>query len=308
MSAEAEHMLTDRDRVFAETLISLCALTPDSVQRISDTMRTAHLSFREAALHIGLASPEQIEDATAWAERETTLEQPGLIETALRRTQSKSRALVRQGGVVRPSSELTILHDPDNPRCEKIRALRTELMFLMEGDRRNNVIVLMSPSASEGRSQLCAELAIAFAQLQRRTLLIDADLRHPRQHVLFNADNQWGLAQALSVGDSPFFHEVEGVPDLTVLTAGTLAPNPLELVSNRRLERMLTDWRRNFHFVIIDTPPVSQYADALAVATVAGSVLVLSRTEATSFADMKDMLRRLAATQAKILGSVINKF
>lgn len=308
MSAEPERLQPNLDKVIADALTSVCGLSFDSLQRIAETMRASQLSFSDAALHIGLVSSEQIEDAMTWAQRQAGHEHEGVIEAAMRRAQGKNRALVRQGGVLRPSSQLVLLHEADNPRCEKLRALRTELMLLIGGDRRGNVITLMSPNASEGRSQLCAELAIAFAQLRRRTLLIDADLRHPRQHILFNADNQWGLAQALAVGDSPFLHEVEGVPDLTVLTAGAIPANPLELVSNRRFERMLEDWRRNFHYVLIDTPPVSQYADALAVATVAGSVLVLCRGQSTDYAGLKEMLRRLGPTQARILGSVINRF
>jgi receptor protein-tyrosine kinase len=186
--------------------------------------------------------------------------------------------------------------------------LRTELMLLVEDVRRGNICALLSPGPAEGRSQLCAELAIAFAQLGRRTLLVDADLRHPRQHILFSADNQWGLAQALALGETPYLYSVQGVPELSLLTAGVIPPNPLELVSNRRFERLMDEWRRSYDFVLIDTPPVSQYADALAIATAARRVLVVSRTESTSFSGMKELLRRLAPTQARILGAVLNKF
>jgi receptor protein-tyrosine kinase len=170
------------------------------------------------------------------------------------------------------------------------------------------VIALVGPGRGEGRSQLCAELAIAFAQLGRRTLLVDADLRHPRQHVLFTADNQWGLAQTLALGESPYLNAVEGLPELVVLTAGALPPNPLELVSHRRFERLISELRRQYDFIVIDTPAVSLYADALQIATVAQRVLMVTRTEATSFQSMKDTLRRLAVTESKILGAVINKF
>jgi protein-tyrosine kinase len=292
----------------AEALTTSCGLTMESLERIAETMRATRLGFCDAALHIGLVNQEQVESAMAWVQNRAGDEQIGVIESALRREQSKHRQLVRQGQTVRPSRELVLLNEPDNPRCEKIRALRTELMLLMEKDRRSNVIALVSPASGEGRSQLCAELAVAFAQLRRRTLLVDADLRHPRQHILFNADNQWGLAQALAVGDSPFMHDVEGVPDLALLTAGAMPANPSELLSNPRFDRKIADWRRNFHYVLIDTPPVSQYSDGLAVATAAGSVLVLSRRQSTSYVDIKDMLRRLSATQSRILGSVINTF
>jgi protein-tyrosine kinase len=174
--------------------------------------------------------------------------------------------------------------------------------------QRGNVFALVGPGRSEGRSQLCAELAIAFAQLGRRTLLVDADLRHPRQHALFSAENQWGLAQTLALGEPPYLHAVEGLPDLVVLTCGTIPPNPLELVSHRRFERLITEMRRQYDFIVIDTPAVSLYADALQVATVARRVLVVSRSETTSFSSMKDMLRRLAVTESKILGAVISRF
>ena len=123
-----------------------------------------------------------------------------------------------------------------------------------------NVVALVSPGRGEGRSQLCAELAIAFAQLGRRTLLVDADLRHPRQHVLFTAENQWGLAQTLALGEAAYLHAVEGLPELAVLTSGTIAPNPLELVSHRRFERLISEMRRQYDFIVIDTPAISLYA------------------------------------------------
>lgn len=308
MNAELDREQAGMERLIAEALVATCSLSKDSVEQIAETMRATHLGFADAALHAGLVNAAQIEAATAIAQQQLEGRQGGVIESALQRAQSRSRALVRQGGIAKPSRQLLLVSEPDNPACEKVRALRTELMLLMEGDRRNNVIAVLSAEPSEGRSQLVAELAVAFAQLRRRTLLVDADMRRPRQHLLFNADNQWGLAQTLAAGDSPFIHEVEGVPDLSVVTAGTLPGNPLELVSNPRFERRLAEWRRNFHYVLLDTPPVSQYADALAVATAAGSVVVLGRGHSTAYSSMKDMLRRLAPTQARILGSIINTF
>jgi protein-tyrosine kinase len=137
---------------------------------------------------------------------------------------------------------------------------------------------------------------------------VDADLRHPRQHVLFTAENQWGLAQALSLGEAPYLHGVDGLPELAVLTSGTIPPNPLELVSSRRFERLITELRRQHDFIVIDTPAVSQYADALQVATLAQRVLVVSRSEATTLQSLKDMLRRLNVTESRVLGAVINNF
>jgi protein-tyrosine kinase len=308
MNASPENLDgNNSDKAMAEALMSIRGLSSESLERIVGTMRSERMSFGEAALQLGLATPKDLEDASLWLSRQDG--SPSLIETAIRRAQGQGTSLaLRPGEMVQPGHQLTLLHSPDSPHSERIRALRTELMLLLEDVRRGNICALLSPGPAEGRSQLCAELAIAFAQLGRRTLLVDADLRHPRQHIFFGAGNEWGLAQALALGETPYIYSVQGVPELSLMTAGVIPPNPLELVSNRRFDRMVSDWRRTYDFVLIDTPPVSQYADALAIATAARRVLVVSRTESTSFTSMKELLRRLAPTQARILGAVLNKF
>jgi receptor protein-tyrosine kinase len=305
MNASPESVNTANDKAMAEALVSLRGLSTESLERIVITMRSEHLSFGDAAVQLGLATPKDLEEAAAWAGGR---EGPSLMETAIRRAQGGTNLTVRRGDTLQAGPQLLLLHEPDSERSERIRALRTELMLLVEDVRRGNVCALLSPGPAEGRSQLCAELAIAFAQLGRRTLLVDADMRHPRQHILFGADNQWGLAQALALGESPYLYSVQGVTELSVLTSGVVPPNPLELVSNRRFERLMDDWRRSYDFVLIDTPPVSQFADALAIATAARRVLVVSRTESTSFVGMKELMRRLAPTQARVLGAVLNRF
>jgi receptor protein-tyrosine kinase len=306
MNATPDGVQRDADKALTEELISLWGLTAESVDRITKLARSDGLSFSDAALRLGLISPADVEDATAWITRQ---KRTGPVEAAIRHAKAQNTVILRQAGGLYPSNHLLLLHEPDSERSERIRSLRTELMLLVGGGQhRDNIIAVLSPGAREGRSQLCAELALAFAQAGRRTLLVDADMRHPRQHALFCCDNQWGLAQALSLGEAPAMYGMEAVPDLALLPAGVIPPNPLELVSNRRFERMVDAWRRAYDFVLIDTPPVSQYADALAVATAAGRVLIVGRTDSTSFSGMKDLLRRLAPSQARILGSVINKF
>jgi protein-tyrosine kinase len=207
----------------------------------------------------------------------------------------------------RPSPRLLIAHDPFDPHCEKIRALRTELLLRRVANDEADVIALLSPCTSDGRSQLAAELAIAFAQLDRPTLLVDADLRNPSQHALFNASNQVGLAQAIVRG-SPYYHTVEGVRELSLLTAGPTPDNPLELLLDGRFAAMIDEWRNTFDFVIVDTAPVARYSDGLAIANLVKRVLPLSRAKHTPYKDSCDMLRRLEATHSQIVGAVINHF
>jgi receptor protein-tyrosine kinase len=323
MSAErAEGIVQPLDAELSDALIAHCNLSGQDIDRITETMRTRRQSFTEAAFQLQLATRADIDDVSHFVRDHSRGAHGGVIENAIRGAQGgaqggasqagaiagASTALTVRQGVARLSSELLHTRDTDHKRAEKIRALRTDLMLLNDSAQRGNVIALVGPGRGEGRSQLCAELAMAFAQLGRRTLLVDADLRHPRQHVLFTADNQWGLAQSLAVGESPYLHGVEGLPELAVLTSGAIPPNPLELVSHQRFERLISGLRRQYDFIVIDTPAVSLYADALQIATVAQRVLMVTRTEATSFQSMKDTLRRLAVTESKVLGAVINKF
>jgi protein-tyrosine kinase len=309
MTAErAEGVARPIDTELSGALIAHCNLSAQDIDRISETMHARRQGFCEAALQLNLATREDIEEVSSWVREHSGGSQTGVIETALRNAQGATNALIVRQGMARLSNVLLHASDADSARSEKIRALRTDLMLLNESAQRGNVVALVGPGRGEGRSQLCAELAIAFAQLGRRTLLVDADLRHPRQHVLFSTDNQWGLAQTLALGESPFMHAVEGMPELAVLTCGTIPPNPLELVSHRRFERLISELRRQYDFIVIDTPAVSLYADALQIATVAQRVLVVGRNGSTSFRSMKDMLRRLAVTGSKILGAVTSKF
>jgi receptor protein-tyrosine kinase len=208
----------------------------------------------------------------------------------------------------RPCQRLSIAHTPFDSRGEELRALRSELLLRREFQDRAEVIALLSPRAGEGRSQLSAELAIAFAQLGRPTLLVDADLRNPRQHTLFGADNRLGLAHALATGVAPQLHAVEDLPQLSLVTAGAVPPNPLELLLHGRFSSLLDEWRQSFEFIVLDTSPVTPFSDALAVAHVAGRVLALTRAHQTPYQDTRGMFRRLAATRAQVLGAVISHF
>ena len=210
--------------------------------------------------------------------------------------------------MVLPSKNLAIAHGIDDQRSEKILALRTELMMRRKSEDDTYTIAMLSPCAGEGRSQLAAELAIAFARLNRPTLLLDADLRNPQQHVLFNADNSNGLSQAIESDGVPDFHSVKNLPKLVVVTAGEIPDKPLELLSSQKFALMMEYIRNNFEYVIIDTAPVTKYSDGLVIANMIRNVLAVSRAKHTSYRSMRDMIRRLMITNSHIVGGVINRF
>jgi receptor protein-tyrosine kinase len=291
-----------------DALIMHFGLNEFSVAKIYETMQTTGLTFADAAMRLGIFTMEEAEQALLNLSSRPVAPDSALIETAIRRIATDRHVVLRQGERVKPSPRLILAHDPENPRSERMRALRTELLLLHEGGRGANVVPVLSASAGEGRSQLCGELAISFAQLGRRTLLVDADLRRPQQHILFGSSNEHGLSQAVAHNEKPYFHPVAGLPQMHLLTAGPIPPNPLELLSDGRFANLLAEWRNAYEFVVLDTPPVSRCADGLAVATMAARVLVVSRAQHTSYKSTREMLRRLTTTQSRILGAVLNHF
>jgi Mrp family chromosome partitioning ATPase len=101
---------------------------------------------------------------------------------------------------------------------------------------------------------------------------------------------------------------VEGLPFLSVVPSGPLMPNPSELLSGSRFGSLIRRWRNEYEVIIVDTPPVSQFADALTIAAMSGNVLVVSRANSTPYKDMKETLRKLGLTKSRILGGVISTF
>ncbi len=296
------------EKAVAQALTDRCRLQVEELKKIADAMRRLNLNFVDAALQLGSVTPREAAEAMAAVRESMSGRKGSIVETAIRRLSDNALVSVRSSELVKPGPQLIIAHDSNSERSERVRGLRTEIMMLCESRSSANSIAVVSSGAGEGRSQLAAELAVAFAQLNQRTLLIDADLRKPSQHLLFNAQNTWGLAQALAFDENPYLQGVEGVPALSLLTAGPASPNPLDLLSSARMGRLITAWRTGFQFIIMDSPPVGQYSDGLTLAKITGRVLVVSRSQVTGHSDMKEMLRRLASTQSHILGAVINQF
>jgi protein-tyrosine kinase len=305
--SQTQPMAARLDDGLLDFLTDNFGLSDDAAQLIRGLMQADNLSCSEAAARSGLLNSEQLEEAAKWSEQQQHGSGGGLIETAVRKSKGQLVPKPRlDEPVFKPGPQLVFAHDPYNPRSEKIRALRTELM--MVANAQAMTLAVVGSGGKEGRSLLAAELALAFAQLKRRTLLVDADMRSPTQHALFQTSNAHGLAQIIEGTEPGLMYRVEGFPSMALLTAGSIPSNPLELLSDPRFTRLVNSWRQQFEYIIIDTPPISRYADALTVATLAQRVLVVSRAKATSFKDLKETLRRIALTQSQVLGAVINDF
>ncbi len=211
--------------------------------------------------------------------------------------------------ICRPGFELVAANLPTHPHAERIRHVRTEVMLRHPAGRTECLaFAVISPAHGEGRSVLAAELAVSFARLGRSTLLVDADLRRPRQHALFQSDVDNGLRQAITQFDTNQVRGVYGYPSLSLMTAGhPTEENPSELLSDGRFDELMSRLRETFDYIVVDTPPFLEYTDGQVIATVVGHVLVVETAGESRMKQAKAMLNHLAPVGAQVLGAILNR-
>ncbi len=207
------------------------------------------------------------------------------------------------------SRELVAAYQPQSAQVEELRALRSQLMlrwFGTEPDR--HLLAVVSADRGEGRSFLAANLAIVFSQLGERTLLIDADLRTPRQSQLFDLGKQAGLSDMLAgrAGLQAVVN-ITALRDLAVLPAGTLPPNPQELLARPQFDKLLQVFAEDYDVIILDTSAASDCADAHTVAVRAGAALLVARQGMSSMPKLSQLTRSLRDFGVGVLGSVLNE-
>jgi chain length determinant protein tyrosine kinase EpsG len=207
------------------------------------------------------------------------------------------------------SYQLVAAYKPFSAIVEKLRGLRSQLLLRWFDDIGRNALAIVSPGAGEGRSFIAANLAIVFTQLGKRTLLIDADLRTPRQHHLFKINNHGGLSSLLAgrTGKETMTR-VPPLLGLSVLPAGAVPPNPQELLGRAIFGDLLQSFISEFDIVIIDTPAAIEYADAQTIAAHASAALIVARKDKTSMPHTVDLARNLQHTGTTTVGTVLNDF
>jgi chain length determinant protein tyrosine kinase EpsG len=258
------------------------------VERILKLQDAEDLRFGEAALRLGLITADDLCAAIA-----KQYDLPHLL-----------------AGNESVSRELVVAHEPFHPCTEEMRALRTQLLIRWANDGvRRRILAIVSPGPGEGRSYVAANLAVAFAQLGQRTLLIDADMRKPRQHRIFDVTDRFGLSAVLSGrADRRAVIPVPEFGRLSLLPAGARPPNPQELLSRDPFAILLHEVLSDFEIIIFDTPPARRYADAQSVAFRAGNALVLARKDHTRLADTNAVVQELGDAGTRTLGTVFNAF
>lgn len=204
--------------------------------------------------------------------------------------------------------ELVMAHRPESVAAEKWRAVRSQLALRWMSTSGPQMLVVLSPDRGEGRSVAAANLAIAWAQMGRSTVLVDADLRQPRQHRLFNLAPSAGLSDWLAgrvMARGP--QSIEGLRGLSVLPAGTAAPNPQELLSRPQLQQLLNRLTENNDLVVIDAPATSQCSDGLHLAARSGTALLLAHRDVSSLPRLMHLGSGLRDLGVSVVGTVLRE-
>jgi chain length determinant protein tyrosine kinase EpsG len=206
-------------------------------------------------------------------------------------------------------ADLVAATEPFGEEAEAFRELRSQLLMgvLADGSARRALAVL-SPDVGDGKSYFAANLAISFSQLGGRTLLVDGDMRTPRQHLLFSVDGEAGLSSILAGrAEASVIHQVPGMPTLYVLPVGTLPPNPLELVQRPAAGLLVQELLTKFDHVIVDTPAAVHGADARVLAARSGAAFVIGRRGRTRIRALQNLIAALTSSQVRMAGVVLNE-
>lgn len=211
-------------------------------------------------------------------------------------------------GKAKPSRQVVAAYEHFGPEVEMLRALRGQLITRWF-DTGRKALSVAAVNPCDGTSRLVANLAVVFAQLNLRTLLIDANLRHPRQHCLFGLTNPVGLSDMLAARlGMEAIANCADIPHLSLLPAGTAVPNASDLVSHGLFLELLEDFSDRFDVILVDTPPFSTSADAHAIVSQVGGVLIVLRQDRTRMADVAALQAQLADTHVIGVGSVLVNF
>ena len=210
------------------------------------------------------------------------------------------------GRIGRRQDELIVIDRPRSPIAEAYRALRTNVRF-SSLDKPLRTLLVTSPSVTEGKSITVANLSVAMAQAGLRVAAVDADLRRPRQHRIFDLERSEGLTESLLEGRlNGALCPVENVEDLQVLPSGELPHNPAEMLGSQRMQDLLDELAGQVDVVILDSPPLLPVTDAALLAQRVDGVLLVIEAGRTRRTVAQHAVENLRQINANLLGVVLN--
>lgn len=277
-----------QDDSIGAILVRSGRLSTVDVEKVMRFSLERKLRFGDAAIELGVLTPAD-------------------IDLALSQQYEYAYLLPGQSAI---SEEVIAAYEPFTQRVEALRALRHQLMWRwFDTGAERRALAITSAEPGDGRSFLAANLAVVFSQQRQRTLLIDADLRAPRQHQMFGLENRAGLSGLLA-GRSGLdaIQHVPSLADLSVLTAGALPPNPSELLGLPAFGLLLRELAANYDVILIDTPAGDVYSDAQLIASRAGAAVMVAHQDHSHVNKLRDLVGLLTDARVHLVGTVLNDY
>lgn len=277
-----------KDRQLGRMLLERGKLTEMQVERVLAEQKRSGGRFGETAIRLGFATPQDVEDALALQFGYPFLE-PAAASLPMK---------------------VTAAFQPASPFVEALRGLRSQLMLRwFEGSPGQTALAITSVDRGDGKSFICANLGVVFSQLGERTLVIDADLRHPTQHLNFGISNKMGLSGILSGrAGAEEIVQIPHLENLAVLPSGPLPPNPQELLGRQEFAVLLNQLSTMYDVILIDTPSAQEASDAQVVAQRTRAALLVGRKDKTKSSDLAQLASIMGNSGITILGATLNDY
>lgn len=274
------------DRSIGYLLREASLLSDEQIEQVLAYQKEKGLRFGEAAVALSLVSNDDV----VWA-----------------LSQQYHYPYAPKGKVA--NAEVVVATSPFTEDAEVFRELRSQLLMgPLSAEEPRRALAVLSPNVGDGKTFVAANLAAAFSQLAGRTLLIDADMRTPRLQEVFNLGTGLsGLSSILSGrAEADVIRQVPGMPNLFVLPAGAVPPNPLELVQHPAFGMLVRELLNKFDHVIVDTPAMTHGADSRVVAAKCGAALIVSRKGHSRMDAVSKLTDSLSNGPARLAGIVLN--
>lgn len=276
------------DRSIGVMLIDAGKINAEDTERVLRYSRERSMLFGDAAIALRLVTENDIQQVLA-RQFDYAYLQPG------------------QSNV---SPEVIAAWSPFSPQVEGLRALRSQLLLRwFTGSPDQKMLAVVSAARGDGRTHVAANLAVVFSQMGERTLLVDADLRNPRQHELFSVGNGAGVSTMLAQRTGlESIHRVPGFVDLSVLAAGPTPPNPSELLGRSAFGALCESLAAQYDVVVVDSPAAILGSDFQLVSNRAKGALVVARKNHTPMDVCRALAEEARAAGATVVGSVLNEY
>jgi protein-tyrosine kinase len=276
------------DRSIGEIIGKTNHLKPEEIEKILAYQRETGLRFGEAAVSLGLVTDDDVLFALAqqfhypYAPVDKQRLNPELVTAAL----------------------------PFSKQAEAFRAIRGQVLLRVypQGEPKRALAVI-SANTGDGKTFFAANLAIVLSQLGGRVLLVDADMRGPRQHEVFGVENSLGLSGVLSGrAEQQVIRQIPDLPSLFLLPGGAIPPNPTELIERPAFSLLMQELLSKFDYVIVDSPAAIYGSDASALALKCGAALCLVRQGKSKVRGVQDLLATISAGSVRLAGVILNEY